>query len=39
MILKEMDIFIVRYVIKESMENYLTLALQSLFPELNVNVK
>lgn len=39
MILKGMDIFIVRNVVKESMENYLTLDLQSLFQELNVNVK
>ena len=39
MILKEMDISIARYVVKESMENYLTLDLQSSFPELNVNVK
>ncbi|ESA51189.1 hypothetical protein HMPREF1236_0294 [Streptococcus pyogenes GA40056] len=37
--MKEMDIFIARYVVKESMENYLTLDLQSLFQELNVNVK
>ena len=43
-VLRENDIernghIIARYVVKESMENYLTLDSQSLFQELNVNVK
>ncbi|EGS30243.1 conserved domain protein [Peptoniphilus sp. oral taxon 375 str. F0436] len=37
--IEKMDISIARYAVKELMENYLTLDLQSLFLELNVNVK
>ncbi len=39
MIFKDIDISIANDEVKESMQNYLKFNLQSLFQELNVNVK